>query len=383
VQVGLGVVLLATITVASLNTAATVASDAIIDTVDVTSAAISLPADRYATPESRARFLEQLLERVRSIPNVTAAAIVSSLPRSGAPERAVIVPNQDAGSRESTARAASITPDYFRTLGLTVAAGRDLEDADGRVVAGNVLVNERFVSLFLQGRQAVGDRVALRQPGATDSPSDWLTIVGVVPDIRQRNAPDPDPVVYLPLLSAAPATVSLVVRTGSGPAGTAELLRDATQAVDPIVPLYRVQTLADAIRDADWNARVSARLALMLTLLCVLLAGVGLYAVAAHGVGRRRREFGVRMALGATPFRIARLVVAGVKLPVLAGLGLGVLGALAWERAFPAGRPGPGVTSPLVLLGVSLVLSTIVVAACLNPARRAAIIDPARVLKEE
>lgn len=140
-----------------------------------------------------------------------------------------------------------------------------------------------------------------------------MTVVGVVPDIRQRSTPDAEPLVYLPFASAPPASATLMVRSAQDPSAVAVLLRDAAQRLDARVPLYRIQTLAQVVHDAEWNPRVSARLAATLTMLCLLLATVGLYAVTSHGAGLRRNEFGIRMALGATPLRIARLVVAGVR----------------------------------------------------------------------
>jgi len=163
----------------------------------------------------------------------------------------------------------------------------------------------------------------------------------------------------------------------------ATTLRAAALEADPGVPLYRVQSLSQSLRDAEWTSRVSARLAWTLTALCVLLAAVGLYAVTAHAVGLRRREFGVRMALGATPRRIVRLVLASLRTPLALGLALGIAGALAWERAFPSGDSELTVGDPVVLVTTTAAVAMLTLVACLRPARGAARLDPAQVLRQE
>lgn len=383
-QLALAVVLLSTITLASLTAQAGLPSDTALATTEVVTAAISLPAARYAAPGDRRRYFEQLLGRVRSARGTTAAGVTTSLPRSGAVERDLVIDGRSWGEGLGpTTLVVDITPGYFDTLALPLAGGRDLVEADGRPGQADVLVNERFVERFLQAQDPLGARLALSAVGDPEGSPSWLTIVGIAPNIRQRGSPDAEPLVYAPLAATAPSSATLMVRSQLGPDAVAALLRDAAHTLDGTVPLYRIQTLAQAVYDAGWNPRVSARLATTLTLLCLLLATVGLHAVTAHGVGLRRLEFGIRMALGATPLDIVRLVMAGVRTPLLLGLGLGLAGAMAWDRAFPSGRSGLRASDPQIMVVVGLVIAVITVAASCRPARRAATIAPSDVLRQD
>lgn len=383
-QLALAVLLLSTITLASVTARGGLPSDVVIDTTDVVTAASSPTAARYQTPEDRRRYFEQLVERVRTAPGIAAAGMTTVLPMSGAVERRLDLDGRspDDGITPTTV-VVDITPGYFATLALPIAKGRDLSAADGRPGQANVLVNERFVERFLRGREPLGARLAVSAMDAADASPSWLTIVGIAPNVRQRSSPDAEPIVYLPLALTAPASATLLVRSQLSPDAVAALLRDTARSLDATVPLYRIQTLARAVYDAEWNRRVSARLALTLTLLCLLLATVGLYAVTAHGVGLRRKELGIRVALGATPRRITRLVIAGVRLPLSLGLGLGLAGAMAWDRAFPSGRPGLKASDPQIMALVGVVIVLVTIAACYRPARRAATLAPAEVLRQD
>jgi len=385
-EIALSVMLLVGIAIGGLALRSQLPSDRIVDTTAVVTATITLPAAQYATPESRTRFLDGLLERVGQHPTVVAASVTTNLPLSGTSERQVRLEGSTS-SDEAPPVVASVDvgPGYFATLGLGVVRGREFTREDGRPGAAVALVNERFVERFVPQGDGVGTRIGLSAPGTPrDSAAPWLAIVGVVPAVRQRSRPaESEPLVYLPLLSGPPATTTLAVRSTAAPGAMAAALRADAQDVDANVPLYRIQTLAQAIRDADWNPRLSAQLANTLTLLCLLLTTVGLYGVTAHAVSLRRRELGIRMALGATPRRLAALVVSGARMPLGLGLLLGLAGAGAWNRAFPSGRPDLAVTSPLVLGLVVLVLALVTLAACTVPARRAARLDPAVVLRRE
>ena len=385
-EIALSVVLLVGIAIGGLALRSQVPSDRIVDTTAVVAATVTLPTAQYATPESRARFLDGLLERVGQRPTVAAASVTTNLPLSGASERQVRLdgspPNDEA---PPVVASVGIGPAYFATLGLGVLRGREFTQEDGRPGAAVALVNERFVERFVLQGDAVGTRIAVSAPGTPrESAVPWLTIVGVVPALRQRSRPaESEPLVYLPLLAAPPATTTLVVQSTAAPGVTAAALRADAQAGDANVPLYRIQTLAQVLRDADWNPRLSAQLANTLTLLCLLLTTVGLYAVTAHAVSLRRRELGIRMALGATPRRIAALALSGARVPLGLGLLLGLAGAGVWNRSFPSGRADLTVTNPSVLGLVVLVLALVTLAACIVPARRAARLDPAVVLRQE
>jgi predicted permease len=390
-ELALAVVLLAQVGLAALVSRSTVPSDAIVRTTDVLTATITLPAARYRTPDDRARFFRQLEERLTGAAGISAVAMTSHLPQSGALERFVEI--EGATPPAGTAPGVSvveISRGYFDTLSLPLIRGRGLSEADGQPAQSTAIANERFVEMFLDRERAVGARIALHAPGAPAAPPAWTTIVGIAPNIRQRSAPDPGPVISLPMGSTSPPTVVLMVRaapegkrSAMDPAGLTAFLRSALLAIDANVPLYHVQTLAAAIDDAQWNPRVSARLALTLTFLSVLLATVGLYAVTAHGVSLRTREIGVRMALGARTGHVLRVVLRSIRVPLALGLAMGIAGAVAWDRAFASGAPGLHASDPAMLLAITASVGVLTLIACVVPARWAMRVDPAAAIRTE
>ena len=213
------------------------------------------------------------------------------------------------------------------------------------------------------------------------APADAVTIVGVAADIRQRPSSDPDPVVYLSYRTAPPPTVALMLRTNADPAALVPPLRDAVLTVDPNLPVYRIQTMADVVRDADWNRRLARELILFITAIAVALSTVGLYAVTAHGVGQRRQEIGVRMALGASPSTVVLIVVRRVLVQLAFGIVAGIGCTFVWQRMF--GSPGSDADAfrPDILVIVVALLAFAAVIACFVPARRASHLDPVAAIR--
>ena len=205
-EVALAVVFLGQFSVQLRSASPSVPSDAAVDTTDVLTAAITLPAAPYATPEAREQFYRALRERLNAQPIVASMSMATSLPLSGAEERGLDIAGRaapDAASRPSI-HTIAVAPGYFRTLGLPIARGRDFSDADGEPGAANAIVNERFVERFLGATDPIGQRIALTSPDSPASAPNWLTIVGVAPSIRQRRPAVPDALVYTPFRSIAP-----------------------------------------------------------------------------------------------------------------------------------------------------------------------------------
>jgi putative ABC transport system permease protein len=275
-----------------------------------------------------------------------------------------------------------VSSDYFATLAVPVVQGREFDERDGQPGLEHAIVNRRFAALYFSAQDPMGRRLRLTSPDTT-APS-WLTIVGLADDIRQRATPaEPEPIVYVPWRADAPATTFVLVRSGLDPATTTDLLRRAAMTVDAGLPLYRTTTLRQFVRDAQWNGRVSHQMIVMLTMLALGLALVGLYAVMSHTVTERTREIGLRMAIGASPEDVRRLILSRAAWQISLGLVAGVAGSVIWDAVFFSGRPDVRLTAWHVLLPVAGVLIATTAAACWLPLRRATRLDPSAALRQE
>jgi predicted permease len=384
-QVALAVILLAQVAVAIRSDRSTLPSDAALDTPAIVTASIALPREAYPSAADRLAFYDSLLGRLDGLSAISATAMASSLPFSGGDSRPVVVEGirlRD-DKDEQTALAISITPSYFRALGLPLLQGRAFEESDGTAGRETAIVNEVFVEKFLAGESVLGRRILVRAPDAPEGAADaWLVIVGVAPAVRQRRGTDSDPAVYLPFAAGAPAGSSIIARGTTGTAPLVAAVRREVQALDPDLPVFRARTLPQVRHDADWNGRVSNRLFMFLTLIAVALATVGLYAVTAHGVSQQRHEIGIRMALGAGTTRIVRRVVRRLLVQTVVGFGAGVALTTAWAWMFSSGSATIRTTDPMSLAMVGLMLTVLVSIAAIVPSRRASRVDPLVAIRE-
>jgi putative ABC transport system permease protein len=384
-QVALSVVLLAQLAVAVRSDRGDLPSVDALDTPDIVTAAMTLPAATYPTPAARLAFYEALLSRTTALAGVEASAITSTLPYSGGESRSVLVDGTPPQPREQPARTAlaiSITPGYFRVLGLPLLQGRTFEDGDGMAGRQSVIVNEAFAQTFLAGEPALGRRIAVERPEARDrSTPAWSTIVGVAPSIRQHRGTDSEPVVFVPFAAGAPVGSAVLVRSRSDMSVVVTALRQQVQALDSALPIFRARTLPQVRHDAEWNGRLSNRLFLFLTLIAVVLATVGLCAVTAHAVSQERVDIGIRMALGARPRRIIRRIVQRLLVQTAWGFAAGVALTRIWASEFSSGDAAIRPTDPMSLALVGVMLAVLVSVAAIVPSRRASKIQPLEVLR--
>src|SRR5262245_16335734 len=343
----------------------------------VYSAPLALPRGKYPTDHDIALYGNRLLARVQAMPDVVSAAMVNRLPLAGGVQTGVIEfegmdPNIVALGNVDYR---SVTPDYFRTVGIPLLSGRAFADTDREDGGGVAIIDERLARLF-GDRDPLGRRV--RIPYGT---LPWLTVVGIVGHIRHdRLEQDARPQIYFPFVQRAQDRMALVVRTRTDPASIAPALATAIRSVDPDQPIYDARTL-DAVVDRSMGQRwMQTTLLGVFAAISVLLAAIG---VIAFGVGQRQREFGIRLALGARRGEIVALVVRRGLLLFATGASLGVLAAAATGRALASLLFS--VTSfdsfsfalaTVLLFGVSIV-------ACVLPARRAASVDPSLALRAE
>ncbi len=341
---------------------------------------VTLPEAAYGTAADRAAFYTRLQERLTGLGPGTSAGLASALPAGGGVTQDVTIRGRThpAGQPAPTALTVAVDQRYFAVTGIPIRGVGFGAPADD-VWLDRVIVNERFVQLFLPGRDPMGEHIRL---GSSPEAS-WLEIVGVVPSVRQRGGQDIDPVVYRPVRATAPATLAIVARAAGAPAALAAPLRQAVGEVDPNVPLYRTMTLDQAMHDARWNARLSNVLLRSIALIAGALALVGLYAVTAHAVGQRRRELGVLAALGARPRQLRWLVLRPAMTPLAGGLAVGFGCVSLFERLFDDPEQPIAMTDIATLIPLVGTVVVVAAVACLIPARRAARIDPIAALRSE
>jgi hypothetical protein len=279
--------------------------------------------------------------------------------------------------------------DYFRTVGASTLAGRDFDGRDSLGTQPVAIVNQRFAAEHWPGQDPVGKRVRLYARG---EPGDWLTVVGVASNVMQG---DPTrqrflPIVYVPFRQTLDADAVLFARAG-GPAGPlAVAVRAQVQALDPSLRLDAVSTLKESfafrrdrmdIEHAEMGKH--AAVAPILAAIALVLAAVGLYAVVSHSVGRRTKEIGIRIAIGAALGDIRALVLRDGLRPVAVGTCAGLAASLAVNRVLESQLVGVSPYDPVALAAAPLVLIAVAVAGCWLPARRAMRSDPVVALRQD
>jgi putative ABC transport system permease protein len=286
----------------------------------------------------------------------------------------------DAGGR-TLAEVICVSPDYFRTLQTPLFAGRFFTETDRTGSQMNVLVDRTAAARFWPGGSPIGKRVKV---GGPRSANPWAVVVGMVGDIR-HDAIDTANVahVYYSIYQLNSNTLGLEVRSASDPSRLGENLRHEIQGVDPGLPVFGIRTFSSMVSDSMMPHRFSAQLMGAFAALALLLAAVGIYGVLAYFVGLRTREIGVRMALGAKPGSVVRLVIFEGLRPILLGMAIGLAGSLALNRLLAQLVYGVSTSDPQVFAAVAVFLTAAALLASYLPARNATRIDPMPALRAD
>jgi len=346
---------------------------------NVLTAGLNLPATKYSDTQQRAAFFDRLLPVLQRLPGVQAAGIISSMPLAG--DTWVDMISRDDDTRPVFERPVAnyrfISPDFFAALEIPIRAGRAFQPADrNRPV---VVVSATTAARIWPGANAVGKRMR-----GGDEKDPMAEVVGVVADTRTGMKGDPPPLmVYMPYWTRLESGASLAIRTAQEPGAAANAVRNAIWSVDSELPVPEMKTMRRIISDSVSERRFQTTLLACFALAALLLAAVGIYGVISYSVNRRSNEIAIRMALGARPAQVNRMVLGQGMRPVVAGLLIGIAAALALGRLLEAMlfeiRPG----DPLVLASVAGVLGAAAALACFAPARRATRVDPAISLRYE
>jgi predicted permease len=359
-----------------------------VETEALVTTQIYLPLTKYPEPAMQMAVWDDLLDRLNGSAVLQGRALTTALPVSGGGAQGAEFDGREAepGETRPLVTTMSVSDGYFETLGIETLQGRRFNRDDGTDGAEVAIVNQRFVDMHFTDGDALGRRVRLGAvDGDTPLQSRWLTVIGVVPNVRQRNVQElePDPIVYSPMRQSPNRIVSLLTRSSSDEATVIAHLREVMRSVEPDVPLADAMSLDAQLAQERWPFRVFGTLFALFAGIALTLSGIGLYAVTAHSVVQRVREFGIRASLGAEPKAISRLALSRVLRHLAIGLPLGALGAYGVGRLLSSllVQTSPG--DPVTLVGVVLVMVTVAVLACLVPARRAARIDPVVALRVE
>jgi len=381
VEVALAVVVLAGAGLMIRSMERLLAEDPGLDASNVLLMDIALPQDDFYGPAQRSTFCADLDRELSAVPGVVQSGAISHLPLSGANAgRGLTIEGFATDPEDPPSAFYRVTcPGYFAALGIPVLAGRDFTHADATNAGGTVIVNERMAELYWTG-DPVGRRLKL----GSNPETPWLTVVGVVQDVRHFGLDDtPHPEIYRPYPQAAWPQMTIAVKSATPPLGVAEPVRQAVRRIDRDQPVTRIRSMADVVDDSVGHRRFPMQLLSVFSVVALALAVVGVYGVVSYIVTQRSREIGIRMALGARATVVVRMVILRSLTPIGAGLMLGVAGALLTTRLLGSLLYEVEPHDPLVLGSIAFLLGGSAVLAAFMPARRAARVDPLVVLRQE
>jgi predicted permease len=352
------------------------------DGAGVLTAQITLPLNFYKEPEQQRAFFSELVQRVQSLPGVTAAGATQTVPLRGFVYSSVLaiegrpVPTPSEQLAFGVA-ADSVTPDYCSVLHIPLIAGRLVDDRDAANAPRAAMVNQTLVRTFFPHEDPIGKRVKLAS-------EDWMTIVGVIQDTKQTGlAAEVEPEIFLSMQQTPSDEMTLVIRSSVASAVLVPALRAQVAALDRNLPVYGVQTMDELLAGEVASQRFNSYLLGAFAVLAVLLAAVGIYGVMAYAVSQRTREIGIRLALGAEAGDVRGMVLFQGLWMAVAGIVTGLAASFALTRLMRTLLYGVKPTDPATFTVVSIVLLFVALAACWIPARRATRVDPMVALRHE
>ena len=345
---------------------------------------VPLPETRYSDPGDVREVARRLVEQLESIPGHERAAVANVLPASGwSPSRPLLVegaPLAEAAGRP-TPGYRLVSAGFFETMRVPIVRGRSFGAADREDADPVAIVSASLAARLWPGQDALGRRVQV-----ADSADPWRTVVGVVGDVTMYNWWDgiDTTAIYVPLNQSPPARgLSVAVRTRGEPAASADASRAALAAVDPLLAVDNVRTMAQAIAESTFGLNMMGRLLGICGGLALLLAVVGIYSMMAYAVSQRRHEFGVRMALGASAADVLRLSLRQAGMMTGAGLAIGVVLAAGLGQLMSSALFGVIHVDVGIVLALTAALGVVALVAAFVPALRSAHVDPVVVLRSE
>jgi putative ABC transport system permease protein len=340
---------------------------------------VGLPSSRYGNDASQIRFFQQLIERLEALPGARSSGAISYLPLGGGENMGrFTIEGEEPPSpgKEPFAERRWVTPGYFATMGIPVRRGRVFTPRDSADQPKVVVINETLAKQFFNARDPIGQR--LKAGGAV------RTIVGVVSDVRSSSLEsEVRPQFYVPNAQWGWGAMTIVLHTEGDPIALASAARRELKALDPLIPAANLRTMQQVVSSASSARRFNMALLAFFAFVALLLTMMGIYGVVAFLVGRRVREIGVRMALGAQRGEVLRMILSQGMKPILCGSTVGIIGSLASARLLRSQLFGISPFDPLTLGIILLLLFTAGLLACWLPARSASKVDPMVALRYE
>ena len=347
----------------------------------VLTAQIALPETKYADLRQAASFYNSLLDRVRALPQVASSGVTQYIPFNGSYAFAeMFFPGRPAPAPGSVPFTAitSVTPGYFPTLGLQMVRGRFVSEQDGPDSLAVIVINQTLANRYFPGQDPLGQKIQIGRDNKT-----LLTVVGIVKDLRLSTdfTQPPSPESYIPFAQSPSRSMTVVLRSEGDPLRLAAGLREAVASLDSDQPVSDIVSLGQLVSDQEAPFRVFTQFSNFFGLLALFLAAIGIYGVMAFIVSGRTKEIGIRMALGASPGDVQKLVLAHSVRLTFIGIVLGLAGAAALARMLAGLLYGVSVADPGIYLAASAVLGAAIFLASYLPARRAAAVDPMVALR--
>jgi putative ABC transport system permease protein len=359
------------------------------EVIDLTRMRMQLPPSKYPSVDARRRFFDQLLPKIDALPGIQSAALTTAVPPLDHEEWRVIIDGSEhvEDDRRPWISTVSVSPRYFETLGVRIARGRGIDNADAAAGSSNVVINQLAADRLFAGEDPSGRQLRFvpRRDEPEAPPQVWRTVVGVVPMFAQGDDSDAfhTPVVYLPFLNAPERTCSLIVRSSMAPVNVMAAVRASVQSIDPDQPVFMIQTIESVMANERSIYRIFATLFGVLASIGLILSAIGVYGVIAYAVTQRTQEIGVRVAIGAARWDVAWLFLRKGLMQIGLSLAIGIPAAMALGvlARIPAIAVEPN--DPMMIAGVAALISVVALTACVIPARKAARVDPLTALRSE
>jgi predicted permease len=367
-----------------------------VDTSQLLTMSLALPERKYPALEQRLDFYQRLQERLAGSGQLRAVSVASNAPMGGGFLRRLEVVGRPAGSGEQPPNVTGLTidPRYFETVGVPLIRGRAFTPADGSPGQEAAIINTRFAQMHFANEDPIGRRIVLSidlqggpPPTGGVPTSLTATVVGIVPNIRQRDftTREPDPIAYLPFRMDPRGFMTLLARTTGDATSATALVREELRAIDPDLPLFNIRTLEDSLAQQRWPFRVFGSMFALFAFIALMLSAIGLYAVTAYSVTQRTPEIGVRTALGARSDQVMWLFLRRSIIQLVIGLTIGVAAAFGVGRIFESTQLLVQINGrdPVTIISIAALLAVVAMLATLAPARRATRLDPVVALRRE